>query len=152
VHDVLIIVRVIKERLELKLKVDLNGIEFPNPCDLEGEENIKETNEDGINENENIKRNEINNKFGSSIMMDASSQGYERIRTALKADNKIDLPSVCKLNKQLPLQVECLDFTIDDNCNGSTGGIKKKDQKCKERNEVLLYHHTLMQNFDFQTG
>ena len=34
------------------------------------------------------------------------------------------------LNKQLPLKVECLDYTIDDN--------KNKQEKSKERNEVLL--------------
>jgi hypothetical protein len=85
-------VRVIKERLELKLKVDLNGIEFPNPFDLEGEEDIEEdieeNNKDGNEDIENIKRNRMNNKVGSSIVIEASGHGYEQIRTALKADKK----------------------------------------------------------------
>jgi hypothetical protein len=38
------------------------------------------------------------------------------------------LPSLYKLNKQLPLQVVCLDCTIDE----------KKEEKIEERNEVLL--------------
>jgi hypothetical protein len=88
-HYVLKIVHGIKERLELELKVDLNGIEFSNPCDLEGEEKIEETDEDGNEDIDNIKRNRINNKVGSSIMMEAFACGYKRIRTALKADKKL---------------------------------------------------------------
>ena len=124
-HDILNIVHGIKERLELKLKVDLDGIEFPDPCDYVADEVVEE---DGRDENESKLRNRNNNKVGSTIMIESSGRGYERIRAALKVEKKIVLPSLYKLNKELPLQVICLDCTIDE----------KKEEKIIERNEVLL--------------
>jgi len=86
-HDILNIVHGIKERLEMKLKVDLDGIEFPDPCDyIDGDES--EQDEDGIDDNETGLRNRMNNKVGSTIMMESSGRGYERIRRTLKEEKK----------------------------------------------------------------
>jgi hypothetical protein len=84
-HDVLNVVHGIKERLELKLKVDLKGIEFPDPCDyVDDDDKEDETGSD--DKNDNIIKKEIDNKVGSSIMMESSGRGYERIRKALKEE------------------------------------------------------------------
>ena len=48
---------VLKE-LESKLKVNLNEIEFPDPCDYVADE-IEEDDEDGKDDNENIKKIEL---------------------------------------------------------------------------------------------
>ena len=136
-HDVLNVVHGIKERLELKLKVDLNEIEFPDPCDYLADE-VEEDDRDGKDDDDQTKKNLIDNMVGSSIMMEASGRGYERIRRTLKAEKKVELPSVYKINKQLPLQVECIGITIDENCNVYRSSVKKKEEKCKERNDLLF--------------
>ena len=63
--DIFNIAHRIKEWLELKLKVDLDGIKFPDPCDYINDELIDEDT-DRIDKDEVINRN-INNKVSSAF-------------------------------------------------------------------------------------
>ena len=120
-HQVLNIVNSIKERLEDHLNVDLGNTEYPDACELDSDDDNKD----------NMKMKDASNKLGSTILLETSGRGYDRIRRKLKEEQTVTLPSVYMINKQLPLQVDALSYAIQTN-------LTQTSVKTKEREEVLL--------------
>ena len=106
-HEVLNIVNVMKERLELKLKVDLKAIEQPDPVPLQDE--------DEYNNNSLYFQNKCSIDFAVLIMGEATGRGFERIRKKymLTHPEKQALPSLYKLNKSLPMDSVPIQVVID---------------------------------------
>ena len=141
-HDVLNIVNCIKDRLSIKLKLDLNAIVQPEICSLIEDDDACD---DGSKVTEAF-------KMAYQLFGEATSRGYERIR---KNFNKIlpsfQLPSIYMMNKMLPLKaIYCLfDIPIDESekekekedlIYGATRLDVKVDDENDMKNLIMLTH------------
>lgn len=122
-HEVLNILHGLKERIELKLKLDLQCIAEPKVCELvEKEDDILHlTNDLEVNQNETM-------DIAIAITEEVSSRGYERIRK--KLSNVMELPSQYKLRKNLPIKILPMSFTYNTHILD-----KNDDARVTSRNE-----------------
>ena len=98
-HEVLNIVNGIKDRLDVKLKVDMKAIDEPRPCELNDDDDIV------------LPMDEESFNIAYTILGESTGRGYERIRKKFNEIN-IDkpLPSMYFLNKKLPIKIEAIEF------------------------------------------
>ena len=98
-HEVLNIVNGIKDRLDVKLKVDMKAIDEPRPCELNDDDDIV------------VPMDEESFNMAYTILGESTGRGYERIRKKFNEIN-IDkpLPSMYFLNKKLPIKIEAIEF------------------------------------------
>ena len=115
-HEVLNIVNCIKDRLELKLQVDLKAIEYPDAMELPSDD-----------EEDDMLYNQTTNSMEMAyrIMGEATGRGYERIRQKFNEINPDKLlPSVYILNKQLPIEVKGVELCIS--CDKDNDLVKEE--------------------------
>ena len=106
-HEVLNIVDALKESLGKKLKVDMKAIAHPDPIALEEED------EDNVNTLYFQDKSSI--EFAVKIMGEVTGRGFQRIRKSYNDNHpdKPDLPSLYKLNNNLPLDSVPVEVIVD---------------------------------------
>ena len=108
-----------KERLEKILRMSLKSITNPvieeiNEADYaKGDSEEVPDEEDLATIHEDSER-ETNFQLGEAIYSETSGNSFLRIRDVLQQNkhNPIKLPSIHKLNKRLPINIECQSFKI----------------------------------------
>ena len=105
-NECLNIVNSIRERLTLKMKIDLPKEVEPIPL-VDGDEEEKEK--------------ELDLETAIKILSESTENGYERVRKELKkklpAKYIDELKSLYLLKKDLPLKVESFTYSCGDSCN-----------------------------------
>ena len=124
-NEVLNIVNMIKTRLSIKLKVDLDSIDNPEICELTNDD---KDNDDGWGLKDNF-------KTAYQVLGEVTSRGYERIRkNFLNITPLLNLPSIYKLNKALPMScVGCLFRPSKEERRNADKKHFNQDEKSKEK-------------------
>lgn len=115
------VISLIHDRLETKLKMDLprNDALEPLPRSVDDEEEEE--------------KEKVNTETAIAILSESTGRGYERIRSklaeALKGDeSSLKLPSLYKINKQLPLEVEKVKFSIKEEVKGNENDANEREE------------------------
>ena len=127
-HEVLNLFNGVRNRLERKLRMNLQEIEYPEVIEL-----IDEDEEKVDNSIDNCLRKSFNDEtvqVSYAIMGEATGRGYERIRKKYNdlPSTNTPLPSEYVLNQQLPIEIKAVKKTIV--------GVDGIDPEIK--NEILL--------------
>ena len=139
-HDVLNVFNGIRDRLELKLRVNLNDKEFPNPVELVDDD--EDANCSGLSNSMNDKTVQM----AYSIIGESTGRGYERVRKKIHElpSNQVELPSLYRLKQQLPLKVIPVNKCLPVNTHKSNLktelmlGTSNESFKTEEEAMVLL--------------
>ena len=142
-HELLNVVNAIKDRLSLKLKIDLKSIDFPEVCELIPDDEERQANLLYFEDPEVI-------DLAYQIMAESTGRGYERIR---KKHNKVrpesQLPSKYILEKNLPMKVMGLQFCMP--CSDEEVTVKEDILLGKNYSTSLLHNEEEAMAFFSQT-